>query len=123
MRGPIYAPVPGSETPTSRRQRREQQRKALRRRRLLVALPILTLLLTSLLFFALSMEGESVARLEVPTVASGPKAPTAGSQKGSNPDSGVAAKDLTRVKAELDRKSTRLNSSHLVISYAVFCLK
>src|SRR2546426_7191448 len=26
-------------------------------------------------------------------------------------------------KAELDRKSTRLNSSHLVISYAVFCLK
>src|SRR5688500_19106774 len=26
-------------------------------------------------------------------------------------------------KAVLDRKSTRLNSSHLVISYAVFCLK
>src|SRR2546426_7266957 len=26
-------------------------------------------------------------------------------------------------KLELDRKSTRLNSSHLVISYAVFCLK
>src|ERR1039457_6390419 len=25
--------------------------------------------------------------------------------------------------AETDRKSTRLNSSHLVISYAVFCLK
>src|SRR5256885_4157049 len=29
--------------------------------------------------------------------------------------------DLER--ALLDRKSTRLNSSHLVISYAVFCLK
>src|SRR2546426_7270709 len=27
--------------------------------------------------------------------------------------------DLSRI----DRKSTRLNSSHLVISYAVFCLK
>src|SRR5256885_9131028 len=27
------------------------------------------------------------------------------------------------VAAGLDRKSTRLNSSHLVISYAVFCLK
>src|SRR5256885_7874810 len=27
------------------------------------------------------------------------------------------------VLAEVDRKSTRLNSSHLVISYAVFCLK
>src|SRR5215467_1680789 len=26
-------------------------------------------------------------------------------------------------RAALDRKSTRLNSSHLVISYAVFCLK
>src|SRR2546426_1601775 len=27
------------------------------------------------------------------------------------------------VVSHLDRKSTRLNSSHLVISYAVFCLK
>src|SRR2546426_3840201 len=26
-------------------------------------------------------------------------------------------------RSRLDRKSTRLNSSHLVISYAVFCLK
>src|SRR2546426_3181892 len=26
-------------------------------------------------------------------------------------------------KGDVDRKSTRLNSSHLVISYAVFCLK
>src|SRR5688500_19528396 len=26
-------------------------------------------------------------------------------------------------KSYIDRKSTRLNSSHLVISYAVFCLK
>src|SRR2546426_10478503 len=28
-----------------------------------------------------------------------------------------------RVRLGRDRKSTRLNSSHLVISYAVFCLK
>src|SRR5205807_8862209 len=27
------------------------------------------------------------------------------------------------IPSPLDRKSTRLNSSHLVISYAVFCLK
>src|SRR2546426_8131517 len=27
------------------------------------------------------------------------------------------------LKNSIDRKSTRLNSSHLVISYAVFCLK
>src|SRR5256885_3503308 len=30
---------------------------------------------------------------------------------------------LANVKRGRDRKSTRLNSSHLVISYAVFCLK
>src|SRR2546426_5725284 len=29
----------------------------------------------------------------------------------------------TRYLGQRDRKSTRLNSSHLVISYAVFCLK
>src|SRR5256885_10875519 len=31
--------------------------------------------------------------------------------------------DADSPSRELDRKSTRLNSSHLVISYAVFCLK
>src|SRR5947207_10245628 len=30
---------------------------------------------------------------------------------------------LQAVEAIVDRKSTRLNSSHTVISYAVFCLK
>src|SRR2546426_8911890 len=30
---------------------------------------------------------------------------------------------VTTPPASVDRKSTRLNSSHLVISYAVFCLK
>src|SRR2546426_6465655 len=32
-------------------------------------------------------------------------------------------KRLVRARMRKDRKSTRLNSSHLVISYAVFCLK
>src|SRR2546426_2974618 len=36
-------------------------------------------------------------------------------KKGTNPEELIAAAQ--------DRKSTRLNSSHLVISYAVFCLK
>src|SRR2546426_8055347 len=39
---------------------------------------------------------------------------------------GVKAWDTTDLGSEWakgDRKSTRLNSSHLVISYAVFCLK
>src|SRR3712207_7442250 len=40
----------------------------------------------------------------------------------------VARGDLSKkitvdVKGEIDRKSTRLNSSHANISYAVFCLK
>src|SRR5256885_7900471 len=34
----------------------------------------------------------------------------------------VRLKDIAKVELG-DRKSTRLNSSHLVISYAVFCLK
>src|SRR5256885_8425339 len=32
-------------------------------------------------------------------------------------------KHVRHARRRLDRKSTRLNSSHLVISYAVFCLK
>src|SRR2546426_7232099 len=39
-------------------------------------------------------------------------------QRGTRPSTAA----LTRA-AVSDRKSTRLNSSHLVISYAVFCLK
>src|SRR2546426_4670341 len=35
----------------------------------------------------------------------------------------AAAHDHSVVAPGQDRKSTRLNSSHLVISYAVFCLK
>src|SRR5256885_11919011 len=31
--------------------------------------------------------------------------------------------DALSQRDDVDRKSTRLNSSHLVISYAVFCLK
>src|SRR5215467_15733749 len=34
-----------------------------------------------------------------------------------------ARRGLRRARFGGDRKSTRLNSSHLVISYAVFCLK
>src|SRR5256885_3581827 len=34
-----------------------------------------------------------------------------------------AQEGQAREQRHVDRKSTRLNSSHLVISYAVFCLK
>src|SRR5215467_9075073 len=35
----------------------------------------------------------------------------------------ASAAEIRAYMGEVDRKSTRLNSSHLVISYAVFCLK
>src|SRR2546427_9620768 len=38
-------------------------------------------------------------------------------------EAGCANADPRRVTEEADRKSTRLNSSHSQISYAVFCLK
>src|SRR5258708_24987212 len=42
-------------------------------------------------------------------------------------DSAVSAQRIAQGRAKLreaaDRKSTRLNSSHQIISYAVFCLK
>src|SRR5256885_5288527 len=42
----------------------------------------------------------------------------------SRPGHGAAQRvDLAHQVSLADRKSTRLNSSHLVISYAVFCLK
>src|SRR5258705_1991125 len=36
---------------------------------------------------------------------------------------GLIDRDLGEIRHRRDRKSTRLNSSHLGISYAVFCLK
>src|SRR5256885_5601930 len=45
---------------------------------------------------------------------------TAAAQSGSIRKAFQTSISLQRL---LDRKSTRLNSSHLVISYAVFCLK
>src|SRR5690625_1745617 len=36
---------------------------------------------------------------------------------------GTRSKILVLMTASIDRKSTRLNSSHVAISYAVFCLK
>src|SRR5690554_7614205 len=38
-------------------------------------------------------------------------------------DGSIHPKDALQEAAKIDRKSTRLNSSHVRISYAVFCLK
>src|SRR5438874_7870388 len=38
-------------------------------------------------------------------------------------ESGISPRAVPGVPGHIDRKSTRLNSSHVEISYAVFCLK
>src|SRR5437899_4675430 len=43
--------------------------------------------------------------------------------RGESPRSMCCSTASTTTMASSDRKSTRLNSSHLGISYAVFCLK
>src|SRR5256885_4190156 len=43
--------------------------------------------------------------------------------EGARVEDGQVGLDGGARAGRLDRKSTRLNSSHLVISYAVFCLK
>src|SRR5256885_9850823 len=59
----------------------------------------------------------------VPSAATG-RPPTALSRHHPRQtDPALAASGADQGRPEPDRKSTRLNSSHLVISYAVFCLK
>src|SRR5256885_12865713 len=56
-------------------------------------------------------------------LAVGPALEQAGLQLAMELDDQPVVCDPVRIRQALDRKSTRLNSSHLVISYAVFCLK
>src|SRR2546426_12451796 len=80
--------------------------------------PRSTLFPYTTLFRSIYLIGRSSGALHVATWAFDPKIHGA---KGP----GVSGVVLIsgRLKADRDRKSTRLNSSHLVISYAVFCLK
>src|SRR5256885_12226394 len=57
-----------------------------------------------------------------PLGSRGDRGPGSGLHTGTHEAQGdpLAAVELN---GRVDRKSTRLNSSHLVISYAVFCLK
>src|SRR5256885_12525782 len=56
-----------------------------------------------------------------PMVGSGQHLVVEGKHDGR--ESQAAAEHREEERPHTDRKSTRLNSSHLVISYAVFCLK
>src|SRR5256885_10160575 len=60
--------------------------------------------------------GESCGRPEYPRARCPASLPCNGQGIGIQSSDGA-------IVAKTDRKSTRLNSSHLVISYAVFCLK
>ena len=51
------------------------------------------------------------------------KKKTKAKKKKSNGQAGVGGKADVHLNKSGRRKSTRLNSSHTVISYAVFCLK
>src|SRR5256885_3563343 len=56
--------------------------------------------------------------------AADPTATVAGAPARQSPGRhGGAVRGRVLPRGGIDRKSTRLNSSHLVISYAVFCLK
>src|SRR5207302_10815731 len=57
-----------------------------------------------------------------PRLRRGRHGAVAGARRRSARDKSQVA-DLRRAPATADRKSTRLNSSHVKISYAVFCLK
>jgi beta-lactamase class A len=113
----IYAQSPRSktpqETPKTRRERRQQRerqfRATLRTRRLFVGLPLLILLLIGLLLLPGLLGEDAVARLEVPTLEPGPKAPTAkdpssGSKSGSQSNRGAEATD-TSVETQLTGKN------------------
>src|SRR6266850_6397886 len=70
-------------------------------------------------FDAAVVDGSGVAALPRPEEF---PVPAGGRHPHLELDVGVAGW-LDRSRHPADRKSTRLNSSHLVISYAVFCLK
>src|SRR5436309_10847281 len=73
---------------------------------------------TTFLRFATSETASATPDDHGPTIKRAPSPSTASSARRVD----VPACTSTR-RAEEDRKSTRLNSSHVKISYAVFCLK
>src|SRR5207253_6987835 len=67
-----------------------------------------------------AVRSEHVAREAMPGSHKDVACDAVGNGRGTAPDVWVSASGRRR---DLDRKSTRLNSSHVAISYAVFCLK
>src|SRR5215467_1607121 len=89
------------------------------------ALMFLTLIRSSLFFFFNDTATTEIYTLSLhdalPIFLAGLLQPI---QQAEQPEPGLAGQpSFVPPLVEQDRKSTRLNSSHLVISYAVFCLK
>src|SRR5688500_20311609 len=86
---------------------------------LLLIIVIFFLFIPSSFFYTLSLH-DALPIFGVPARRGRPGPVPLGGQPGLGP---LALEPVAEVPAEEgDRKSTRLNSSHLVISYAVFCL-
>src|SRR2546426_12545598 len=85
--------------------------------------------LCSLLYFSFFFFFNDTATTEIYTLSLHDALPISrnahrvGAHVGDQADGAFLAQFHALVQALRDRKSTRLNSSHLVISYAVFCLK
>src|SRR5258708_11037705 len=67
------------------------------------------------------LRGEGGTRRAKTQTRLGEGASPSAQTRGSAPSSRPSPRESER--SERDRKSTRLNSSHQIISYAVFCLK
>src|SRR5947208_8996830 len=74
---------------------------------------------TKVLMTEASMNQRSLTRYATPSSGDTPKAELADNVVGGPP--GLV--NAVNAPEPSDRKSTRLNSSHQIISYAVFCLK
>src|SRR5947207_5419435 len=70
-----------------------------------------------------SMNTNASRMLTEPTFALGGEASGTAGSSSTGVEGGVASVEQLVLTFSEDRKSTRLNSSHTVISYAVFCLK
>src|SRR2546426_8933510 len=67
--------------------------------------------------------GSLLARADAVVVCGGLSGVMEAACRGARREGGLTVGILPGSDRSGDRKSTRLNSSHLVISYAVFCLK
>src|SRR6266496_6163291 len=76
-----------------------------------------------LLFFFFFFFFNDTATTEIYTLSLHDALPIGGDRGRARGDGDLRAAPRLRQRLPRDRKSTRLNSSHVEISYAVFCLK